>query len=115
MFWILILSIAFCLIISLNAMVSRDGNRLMLWPEYFDKTLTKDQGRRVPLKLAVNNPTLEEIAKASKRLKLIPKIESNKSYPGRWWRKSGRVLIRSKVKKTKIIRQVAIIIKKHRK
>ncbi len=96
-------------------MVSRDENRIVLWPEYFDKMLTKEQGRRVPLKLAINNPTVEEIAKASKRLKLIPKIESNKSYPSRWWRRSGRVLVRAKARKTKIIRQVAIVIKKYRK
>ena len=96
-------------------MVSKDDNKIILWPEYFDKNLTKNHGRRVPLKLAYNNPTVEDIAKAAKRLKLHPKIEINKAYPGRWWRKSGRVLVLPKAKKTTIIRQVAKVMKKYQR
>jgi signal recognition particle subunit SRP19 len=99
----------------LTSMVSKEDDKLVLWPEYFDKSLTKNKGRRVPIKLAIKNPTVEEIAKAAKRLKLNPKIESGRAYPGRWWRKSGRVLVKTKAHKTKIIRQVAIVIKKYRK
>ncbi len=69
----------------------------------------------MPVKLAANNPSVEDIARAAKRLKLRPKIELNKAYPSRWWRKNGRVLVQAKVRKTKIIRQVAIVMKKYRK
>jgi signal recognition particle subunit SRP19 len=101
-------------IISIN-LVTRDDNKIVLWPEYFDKSLTKNAGRRVPQKLAVSSPTVDDIAKAAKRLKMKPKIENNKAYPGRWWRKSGRVLVRADEKKTKVIRRVATVIKKYRK
>ena len=96
-------------------MVSKGENKVILWPEYFDKALTKNLGRRVPLKLAATNPSVEDIARASKRLKLNPKIELNKAYPGRWWRKTGRVIVSARAKKTKIIRQVAIVMKKYQK
>lgn len=115
MSWLIILTFVLLLFIIISIMVSKEDNKIVLWPEYFDKSLTKNQGRRVPLKLALNNPTTDEIAKAAKRLKLNPKVESNKAYPGRWWRKSGRVLVRGRFQKTKIIRQVAIVIKKNRK
>ena len=99
------------LIIS-SLLVTRKDNRIVLWPEYFDISVSKSRGRRVPTKLAVKTPTVEEIAKAAKKLKLNPKIESNKSYPGRWWRKTGRVTVQPRARKTKIIRLIAKNIKK---
>jgi signal recognition particle subunit SRP19 len=115
MLWIVISIIAIVTIASLPIMVTKGDHLIVLWPEYFDKNLTKNQGRRIPLKLATGSPTVEDIAKAAKRLKLLPKIESNKAYPNQWWRKSGRVLVKGKAKKTKIIRQVAIVLKKYKK
>ena len=101
--------------LELYSLVTKKDNRLVLWPEYFDKSLTKGSGRRVPTKLAIHQPSVEEIAKAAKKLKLNPKIESNKAYPGRWWRRSGRVLVQPRLEKTKIIRRIAIILKKSKK
>jgi signal recognition particle subunit SRP19 len=96
-------------------LVTRDDNRIALWPEYFDSSVTKSQGRRVPAKLAMSGVTVEDIAKAAKRLKLNPKIERKKAFPSKWWRKSGRVLVKAADKKTKIIRKVALVMKKYRK
>ena len=119
MIWLIFLMwITFILVFILvlnSGLVSKEDNRIVIWPEYLDKNLPKSRGRRVPLKLATNNPTVEEIAKAAKRLKLIPKIEANKAYPGRWWRHSGRVLIKTTKNKTKIIKQIAIVVKKYKK
>ena len=96
-------------------LVTKKDNKLILWPEYFDNSVTKSHGRRVPNKLAIPAPTVDEIAKVAKKLKLNPKIERNKAYPGRWWRKSGRVLVQGKMEKTKIIRQIAIVLKRSKK
>ncbi len=96
-------------------LVAKAENRLILWPEYFDNSLSKRHGRRVRRKLATSSPTVEDIAKAAKKLKLNPKIEHEKSYPGRWWRKTGRVLVQATDKKTKIIRRIAIVMKKSKK
>jgi signal recognition particle subunit SRP19 len=96
-------------------LVAKKASRLILWPEYFDKSLPKSRGRRIPLKLATQSPTVDEIAKAAKKLKLNPKTESNKSYPSHWWRKSGRVLVLTQEPKTKVIRRVALAVKKYKK
>ena len=99
-------------ILMLFGLVSKGDNKIVLWPEYFDSNLTKHSGRRVPQKLATSSPTVEDIARAAKRLKMNPKIERNKAYPNRWWRKSGRVLVMSQDSKTRVIRRVAIVMKK---
>lgn len=114
MIWLALSSVIITYLL-LWTLVTKKDNRVVLWPEYFDKAVSKQKGRRVPVKLATQTPTVEEIAKAAKKLKLNPKIENNKAYPGRWWRKTGRVLVQPKFKKTKIIRQVALILKKSRK
>jgi len=80
-----------------------------LWPAYFDSARSWSEGRRVPLNLAVINPSVDEISDAARRLGLEAIVEADKCYPSTWWRREGRVLIR-KVKglsKTKIIRMVA--------
>lgn len=118
MIWIqliLVLSIIIITLLKLFSLVSKGDNKIVLWPEYFDNSLTKNSGRRVPKKLASTSPTVEDIARAAKRLKLNPKIERSKSYPGRWWKSSGRVLVRSNEPKTKIIKRVALVLKKSKK
>jgi len=115
MFWLVVLftSISLSLLIS-QLLVTKKDTPIILWPEYFDSSISKSHGRRVPRKLAANSPTVEQIAKAAKRLKLNPKIEIKKAYPSRWWKRSGRVLVQAKTKKTKIIRQIAIVMKKYK-
>ena len=115
MIWILFVLVFIIPYLLMFNLVARDDNKIVIWPEYFDNSLTKRKGRRVSRKLATKTPTVEDIAKAAKKLKLNPKIERNKTYPARWWRKTGRVLVRASDKKTKIIRRIALIIKKSKK
>ena len=49
-------------------MVSKEENKYVIWPVYFDKSASKIQGRRVSKKHAVEKPSLENIAKAAKSL-----------------------------------------------
>ena len=46
----------------------------------------------ISLKYALKNPNVDDIMKAAKTLGLNP-VKQEKSYPKRWWRKEGRVLI----------------------
>ena len=52
-------------------MVSRDEDKYVVWPVYFDKSVSKLDGRKVPKKHAVEKPSLENIAKAAKSLAYI--------------------------------------------
>ncbi len=88
------------------------GDRpIVLYPAYFDLARTRDRGRRVAKKWAVDSPTVEEIAKAAKALGLEPQIEADKAYPTSPWRKEGRVLVRADYFKTSILQKVAQRIK----
>ncbi len=88
-------------------MVSRDEEKYVIWPSYFDKTCSRLQGRKVAKKHAVEKPTLEAIAKAAKSLGLDPVVEKECAHPSTHWKKSGRVLVDKKDAKSKLLLQIA--------
>ena len=79
----------------------------VLYPAYFDLGRSRDEGRRVAKKLAVESPTTEEIAKAARALGLAPEIEATKAHPVTPWKREGRVLVKSDFFKTSVVRRVA--------
>ncbi len=88
------------------------GDRpIVLYPAYFDLGRSRDDGRRVAKRWAVESPTVQEIATASKALGLEPKVEDEKAFPSTPWRKEGRVLVRADYFKTSIVQKVAQRIK----
>jgi signal recognition particle subunit SRP19 len=87
-------------------MVSKNDNKLVIWPIYFDKSKTKLNGRRIPKKYAIEKPSLEDISKALKSLNIDSIIERNCSYPKMPWKKSGRLLVEKSGSKTKLLIQI---------
>ena len=84
------------------------GDRpIVLYPAYFDLGRSREDGRRVARKFAIESPTVEEIAAAAKALGLQPQVEEGKGFPSTPWRKEGRVLVRADYFKTSILRKVA--------
>jgi len=88
-------------------MVSREDNKYVIWPAYFDKNLTRSEGRRVPKNFAVENPSIDKIFQIAKELNLNPVLERDTRYPSRPWRKDGRILIDKVKKKEKILLEIA--------
>ena len=88
-------------------MVSRDENRYVIWPVYFDRSISRLAGRKVSRKHAVDKPDLEDIVRAAKSLGLNPVLEKDVSHPSRSWRKEGRVLVDKKGVKSKLLVQIA--------
>jgi len=88
-------------------MVSRGEDKYVIWPIYFDKSISKLSGRKVSKKIAVEKPNIESIAKAAKSLGLNPVLEKNCAYPSRHWKKEGRILIDKKDSKSKLLLQIA--------
>jgi len=88
-------------------MVSKDEDKYVVWPIYFDKSLSRLNGRKVAKKHAVEKPTSEDIAKAAKSLGLHPILEKDAVHPSRRWKKEGRVLINKKDPKSKVLVQIA--------
>ena len=85
----------------------RKQNKIVLWPVYFDSNKTRREGRRVPKKLAIPSPKLEEIQKAVKRMGLRPEIVPDAVYPSSPWQKTGHFIIPKKDSKAKTLRKIA--------
>jgi len=73
----------------------------VIWPAYLDSELTRAEGRRVPAELAVEEPTVEEIASAVGQIGYDARIERDRSYPREHWRDRGRVVVRGADDSTK--------------
>ena len=88
-------------------MVSRGEDKYVVWPVYFDKSVSRLSGRKIAKKHAVEKPSIEDIAKAAKSLGLNPILEKNYAYPSKHWKKEGRILVDKKASKSKILVQIA--------
>lgn len=84
--------------------MSRD---LILWLAYFDCSLKRKLGRRVPLNLCVDNPKPEEFLEVCKKLELECEY-INKRYPRVWYKSLGLIVVKStNFKKTYLIKLIA--------
>lgn len=88
-------------------MVSKGEEKYVIYPIYFDKTVSRMKGRRVPAKYAVEKPSTEEILKVTKSLGLNPIFEKEASFSSRPWHRDGRILIEQKDSKNKLLIQIA--------
>lgn len=80
-----------------------------------NKNLSLSQGRKISKEDAVSDPTLSEIERALKRLGFTYTVDKNRAYPGKWYEKSGRVLVEYDKSKLELIREVSLKIKEIRK
>lgn len=89
----------------------------VLYPEYFDKSLTRKQGRKVPKNKAVDDCNLSKIAYACKYLELEYEVEKDKTYSKNWWNPGGRVIVNPEgvTNKTELIRRIANVARKLKK
>jgi len=88
-------------------MVSKGADRFALWPRYFDRSLSRSQGRRVPEGLAVRGPDAAWIEAASRKLGLDPLREEKARDPSVPYEAAGRVLVVKKGSKEATLRLVA--------
>lgn len=77
-------------------MPSKKEGHIVLYPEYFDKALTRAEGRRVPRAVAVSKPDTKQIANAARKLGFQHKVEEKAAFSPRWFERRGRVLILSR-------------------
>ncbi|WP_296882776.1 signal recognition particle subunit SRP19/SEC65 family protein [uncultured Methanobrevibacter sp.] len=87
---------------------------ITIWPQYLDKDLTLKQGRKVSKDLAVKEPALNDIERALKRLGLKYTIDKERAYPGKWYEKSGRILVEWEGTKLELLKEVSLKIKEIR-
>ncbi|MHA1410122.1 MAG: signal recognition particle subunit SRP19/SEC65 family protein [Candidatus Odinarchaeia archaeon] len=87
-------------------------DRIIIWPQYFDKHLPRHKGRKIPLKLAVDSPKLEDLVNAATKLRLTFEIENEARYPAFWWKKSGRILVKKAIPKYSLLKRMASFLRK---
>ena len=85
----------------------RQDDKYIIYPIYFDITISRKNGRRVPKDLSVEKPTLSDIFQVAKNLGFHPEIENDAAHPLRHWKKEGRMLIDKKQSKQFMILQIA--------
>ncbi|MHA1973789.1 MAG: signal recognition particle subunit SRP19/SEC65 family protein [Candidatus Hodarchaeales archaeon] len=85
----------------------RDNSHYFIFPEYFDRSLTRREGRRVPLSLALENPTLIELKLAAEKLQYSTEIRKNAAFPRHWWEPKGLILIEKKESKQQLIKNLS--------
>jgi len=84
----------------------KDYEKYVLWLDYFNSELKRNDGRRVPLSSATRAPTLEELNEACRRLNLQP-VPEKARYPNSWAKESGYVSVRKAKPKQALIMKVA--------
>lgn len=92
----------------------QEDKKVIIWPEYFDSTLPRRLGRRVPNELAVPKPQIDEIIRACNELGLKCEAYSEKHYPRTWYKSEGMVVVWSEIKKSELIKLLAKALKKLR-
>jgi signal recognition particle subunit SRP19 len=85
----------------------RKQNKIFLWPIYFDANKTRTDGRRIPKKLAVSAPKLEELQMSAKRLGLQPEVISDAAHPSSPRQRTGLVVVPKKESKGKTLKKIA--------
>lgn len=87
---------------------------ITIWPQYLNKDLSLSEGRKISVEESVKNPSINEIERALKRLGYAYNLEKDRAYPGKWYEKSGRVLVEWEGTKLDLIREVSLKIKELR-
>ena len=78
----------------------------MLYPCYFDATLERAPGRRVPRSMAVKGVTLQDLERALKKERLAFRAEE-KHHPAHWSKREGRLIVAWEGPKEELLRRVA--------
>lgn len=88
-------------------MVSKGADAVVLWPRYFDRRLSRAEGRRVSAALAVKEPDAKWVEAAARKAGLDATLEEGTNHPGLPYDRPGRVLVKKSGPKESLIAQVA--------
>jgi len=93
----------------------RNKKQFFIYPVYFDANRSWSQGRRVKKKLAVQAPSIQEVAQAATILNLDFELNLEAKYPRFWWQPSGRIQVKKQapfINKNELLKKMAVQIKK---
>ena len=86
----------------------KDYEHVVIWLDYFNKTLPRNKGRRLQKEKCVFDPSLNELVDASKAAGLEIKESDDKvRYPKRPYVRSGYVILPKNMAKTKLLEKIS--------
>ena len=86
----------------------KDYEHIVVWLDYFNKTLPRKKGRRLPKEKCVFDPSLKELIDATKAAGLEPtETEDQVRFPKRPYVRSGYIVLEKKSTKTSIMNKIS--------
>ena len=83
-------------------------DHVVIWLDYFNKTLSRKKGRRLPKDKCVFDPSLNELIESSNAAGLKPTETDDKvRFPQRAYVRSGYIILEKKFSKTKILNKIS--------
>ncbi len=90
----------------------REEKHIIIYPAYLNAKISRKKGRRVSRKYTVKNPAVDEIARAARKLRLNPVVETSKSYPRNWFYEKGRIKVVKVKSKLNTLKMIGAALKK---
>ena len=83
-------------------------DHVVIWLAYFNKTLSRKKGRKLPKDKCVFDPSLNELIESSNAAGLKPTETDDKvRFPKRAYVRSGYIILEKKFSKTKILNKIS--------
>ena len=86
----------------------KDYEHVVIWLDYFNKTLPRNKGRKLPKEKCIFDPSLKELIEASKAAGLEPKeTEEQVRFPKRPYVRSGYIVLEKNATKINIMNKIS--------
>ena len=86
----------------------KDYEHIVIWLDYFNKTLPKSKGRKIQKEKCVFDPSLKELSEAAKAAGLdITESNEKVRHPRRPFVRSGYIVLPKGSSKTKILYKIS--------
>jgi signal recognition particle subunit SRP19 len=86
----------------------KDYEHIVIWLDYFNKNLKKSKGRKLGLQKSIFDPSLKELADATKAAGFeITESDDKVRFPKRPFVRSGYVVVPKGSSKTKILNKIS--------
>ena len=86
----------------------KDYDHIVIWLDYFNKTLSRQKGRRLPKEKCIFDPSLNELVESAKAAWLEPtETDDQVRFPKRPFVRSGYITLEKNLPKTKILDKIS--------
>jgi len=86
----------------------KDYDHIVIWLDYFNKTLSRQKGRRLAKDRCIFDPSLNELIESANDAGLKPTATDDQvRFPRRPFVRSGYIVLEKKMPKTKILNKIA--------